>query len=309
METSRRLKIAIVGAGAVGAFYGCMLARAGHEVHFLLRSDFEVVRRNGYQISAPGVQFHLEAVNAHVGTDDIGPCDLVIIALKTTANALLPALLPPLNDPVRGTVFLTLQNGMGNVETLAGLFASDNVAAGVCFVCINRMASGVIQSYIPGQIQLAAAVGPASPRIHALAALFTEAGLVCKAVDSLERALWFKLCWNIPFNALTILGGGITTDRICASVPLSGLVEGLMREVQAAAAAYDVDIPDKHIETQLGSISALGAYKPSSLIDYLEKRPVEVEAIWGEPLRRGLARDVPMGRLACVYALMKHQFG
>ncbi|MDR2845615.1 MAG: 2-dehydropantoate 2-reductase [Puniceicoccales bacterium] len=308
MDTSRPLKIAIVGAGAVGAYYGCLLARAGHDVHFLLRSDLETVRRDGYHITTPDTQFHLFPVNAHADTAEIGPCDLVIIALKATANAAFPALLPPLNDPARGTVFLTLQNGMGNVESLARLFPAENVLGGVCFVCINRLASGVVRSFIPGQIHLADSDGPARPRTHALAAVFAAAGAICKVVDSLDRALWFKLCWNIPFNSLAILGGGITTDLIIASPALHELVEALMHEVQAAAAAYGVEIPDKHITTQFQTIGAMGAYKPSSLIDFQEKRPVEVEAILGEPLRRGLAKGVSMGRLACVYALMRHQF-
>jgi 2-dehydropantoate 2-reductase len=125
-------------------------------------------------------------------------------------------------------------------------------------------------------------------------------------VDSLERALWLKLCWNIPFNALSILGGGITTDRIIASPPLRELAETLMREVVSAAVAHDVELSEKHIAVQIATVATLGAYKPSSLIDYLAGRPLEVDSIWGEPLRRARAKNIPMPALVCVHALLRH---
>jgi len=79
-----------------------------------------------------------------------------------------------------------------------------------------------------------------------------------------------------------------------------------MREVQAAARACGVEISDAHLAAQIPSVAGMGAYKPSSLIDYLAGRPVEVEAIWGEPLRRGEARGVAMGRLSALYSLLRY---
>jgi 2-dehydropantoate 2-reductase len=302
-----RLKIAIIGSGAIGIFYGAALARAGHDVHFLLRGDLAHVRQHGLRITAPVPEFshHLHPVNAHATTAEIGPCDLVVVALKTTANDQFPALLPPLDAPGR-TVFITLQNGMGNVEALARLFGASHVLAGLCFVCVSRVAPGVVENYQLGRIQFAEATGPALERTREIAALFNASGAVCKAVDSLERALWFKLCWNIPFNGLAIAGGGITTDLIAASPTLRQLATDLMREVATAAAAYGVAISDEHVLAQVSGLREIGAYIPSSLADYLAGRPVEVEAIWGEPLRRGLARNVQMARLECLYALIKH---
>ncbi|MDR2982962.1 MAG: 2-dehydropantoate 2-reductase [Puniceicoccales bacterium] len=305
MNFPTKLKIAVVGTGAIGAYYGSLLAQAGHEVHFLLRSDYEAVKANGYHVQTPKAKFHLHPVNAHNNTADIGPCDLVVIALKTTANAIFPEILPPLNSPGK-TVFLTLQNGMGNVEKLGELFGLENVVAGLCFVCVNRTAPGVIENYMPGYIQIAEASGTARERTQALAKILQDSGTECKVSDSLERALWCKLCWNVPFNGIAIAAGGITTDKIMQSPPLRILAEKLMRELQAAAAAYGVSISEKFIEGQFTVTDGMGPYKPSSLIDYWEKRPVEVESIWGEPLRRGLAKGIPMGNLDCLYHLLDH---
>jgi 2-dehydropantoate 2-reductase len=302
---NKKYKIAVVGSGAIGAFYGAALAKAGHDVHFLLRGDLDVVRQHGFRITTPETSYTLHPVQAHARTEEIGACDFVIVALKSTANSHLAQMLPPL-DTLGHTVFITLQNGMGNVESLASMFGAERVVAGLCFVCVNRVAAGVIENYQLGRVQFAEAAGPARARTHEIAEMFSTSGAVCKAVDSLIRALWFKLCWNVPFNGLAIVGGGITTDLIVASPPLKNLATDLMREVAAAAAKDGVEISEKYIVAQIAGIESIGAYRPSSLIDYLAGRPVEVEAIWGEPLRRGTANGVKMDRLAFLCELLRH---
>src|SRR5712691_6367368 len=109
------MKIAVVGCGAVGSFYGAKLAREGHQVHFLLRSDYEVVRRKGLNIHSPQGDFHVQPRCARA-PEDIGTSDLVLIGLKTTANHEFPRLLPPLVGSA--TALLTLQNGLGNEDQL-----------------------------------------------------------------------------------------------------------------------------------------------------------------------------------------------
>src|ERR1700761_7477562 len=110
------MKIAVVGPGAIGSYYGAMLSRFGQEVHFLLRSDYDAVKRHGVSIRSPEGNFNIRPKCART-PDEIGPSDLVLIALKTTANDQFPILLPPLVSPK--TAVLTLQNGLGNEEALA----------------------------------------------------------------------------------------------------------------------------------------------------------------------------------------------
>src|SRR5215472_14331915 len=113
------MKIAVVGPGALGSYYGAKLARAGEEVHFLLRSDYDAVKRHGVSIHSPEGDFNIRPKCAKT-PDEIGPSDLVLVALKTTANDQFPKLLPALVGP--NTAVLTLQNGLGNEEELAKLF-------------------------------------------------------------------------------------------------------------------------------------------------------------------------------------------
>ena len=139
-------KVALVGPGAVGGYYGGLLARAGADVGFLFRSTYEEVAREGLTLvlhASGGERVPVEPLRAYRDASEVGPCDWVIVAAKTTANARLGEMVAPLVG--ENTHFLTLQNGMGNVERLAELFGGHRtIVGGLCFTCINRMSPTVI---------------------------------------------------------------------------------------------------------------------------------------------------------------------
>jgi len=146
------MKIAILGCGALGSYYGARLCRAGREVHFLLRSDYEAVRRDGVHIQSVEGDFHVRPKCAR-NAGEIGPADLVLIGLKTTANGALPELLAPLVGPA--TAVLTLQNGLGNEALIASLTGPEKTLGGLCFVCLNRVAPGQIHHIAHGNVVVA----------------------------------------------------------------------------------------------------------------------------------------------------------
>ena len=286
------MKIGIVGTGALGGWYAALLAEAGHEVHCLARSDSEIIQKNGLTIRNRAQEKIVRVASASPDAASIGPCDLIVVTIKSTSNHALPALVTPLLGPA--TIVVTLQNGMGNVEALTKLLPVERIVAGLCFVCINRIAPAVIDTTLAGYVRMAAATGPISAAVETCVATFAAAGVDCQAEASLESVLWKKLCWNIPFNGLSIVGGSITTDLILANPALNERAYVLMKEVQAAALARGHSFEDAHIKRQFVVTVGMGAYRPSSLIDFVEGRDVEVEGIWGEPLRRGLAAGVKM---------------
>jgi len=286
------MKIGIVGTGALGGWYAALLAEAGYEVHCLARSDFKAIQDNGLTIRNKGQERTVRVASASPDAGTIGPCDLVVVTIKSTSNYALPELVKPLLGP--STIVVTLQNGMGNVEALAKLLPVERVVAGLCFVCINRLAPAVIDTTLAGYVRMAAATGSINEAVETCVVTFAAAGVDCQAEASLESVLWKKLCWNIPFNGLSIAGGSITTDLILANPALNERAYVLMKEVQAAAFARGHGFEDTHIKRQFVVTVGMGPYRPSSLIDFVEGRDVEVEGIWGEPLRRGQAAGVAM---------------
>jgi 2-dehydropantoate 2-reductase len=314
------MKIAVVGTGAVGSYYGAKLARDGHEVHFLLRSDYERVKRHGVRILSPEGDFTVRP-KAAKSPVEIGRSDLVLIALKTTANVEFPRLLPPLVDS--RTAILTLQNGLGNEEALAEIFPVEQILGGLCFVCLNRIEPGVIRHIAHGKIVLGEYRRYPEPRTHDIASAIRHSGVPCSVSDNLERAHWEKLIWNIPFNGLTTAScagfegiesgefkGGegecLTTDKLLSSPDWSRIVRELMLEVIAIAKAYELVIPVEFADEQIARTRVMEAYKPSTMIDYLNGLPIELESLFFEPVRRAERKGVAVPRLRALCQVLKN---
>jgi 2-dehydropantoate 2-reductase len=296
-------KIAVVGSGAIGGYYGGKLALAGHDVHFLMRSDLKTVRKNGLVLREGDREMRLAQVQAFGSTEEIGPSDVVLIAIKTTGNAALDQLIPPLLH--ERTALVTLQNGLGNEEYLAERFGGDRVLGGLCFVCLNRVQHGVVEHYGHGTLPIGDFSKGSTGRPQALAAAFQRSGIDARAVEDLATERWRKLVWNIPFNGLSIAAGGVTVSDVLADEWLRTLARGLMDEVIRAANALGHSIPADFADFQIQRSLSMGPYKPSSLVDYLNAQVVEVESIWGEPLRRARKAGLDPGRLEALYLLLK----
>jgi 2-dehydropantoate 2-reductase len=293
-------RVGVVGAGALGLYYGARLAAAGAEVRLLARSDLPVLRARATVLveNAAGTAA-LGPVAAFATSAEVGPVDLAVVALKTTSAAQTRELVAPLLGPQ--TAILTLQNGLGADEHLGRLFGAERVLGGLAFMSINRTGPAALRCFHEGFLALGELGRPADARTRAVADRLLQAGLRVEVVDNLDEARWRKLVWNVPFNGLAIAGGGITTDRICGDARRAELARILMVEVQQAAAAFGHVIPDAFIAWQFEVTRPMGAYRPSSLVDFLAGRPVEVEAIWGEPLRRAAARGIRLPALESLY--------
>lgn len=300
-STSELGKIAVVGSGAVGLYYGARLAAAGHDVSFLLRSDYDQVREHGIQVDSVDGDFLLEKVNYAKQTSEIGEVDLVIVAWKATVNSLSEKIIWPLMG--KNTRLLILQNGLGNCEFFADVFGAERIFGGLCFVCINRISPGYVQHTASGLIRIGSYTGSSEP--EGWIESFNAAGFPCEWVESLEKAQWMKLVWNIPFNGLAIAKDGVNTAQLLGELNLEMEIREIMREVINCAAAYGHQIEESIIDHQIAITIPMKAYRPSSMIDFVEGRPIEVEAIWGEPLRRARAKGVMVPRIEELYQQIK----
>ncbi|MEO6036273.1 MAG: 2-dehydropantoate 2-reductase [Verrucomicrobiota bacterium] len=315
------MKIGIVGCGALGSYYGAKLGRDGHEVQFLLRSDYEIVRRNGVRILSREGDFHLNPKCARE-PGEIGECDLVLVSLKTTANDQFAHLIPPLVGT--GTIILTLQNGLGNEAELAKRFGPEKIMGGLCFVCLNRVEPGRIQVIDSGSILLGEFERWPEPRTHDVASIFRHAGVPCKVTDNLAKAHWEKLIWNIPFNGLGVAGTAgyeavlagrvlkgrsptpsLTTKDLLSDENWERLVRELMREVLLAALALGFRIPDQSAEKQIQRTRAMPAYKASTLIDFEQGKALELNALFLEPLRQAREAGAGTPRLVALCEILQ----
>lgn len=303
---SKITSIAVVGSGSIGLYYGGKLAADGHDVRFLLRSGYDEAQRDGIRIHSPsGGDVHLAQPQVFRTPEEIGPVDLVIVAVKATANAALPSLLPPLLHA--DTALLTLQNGLGGDEFLADLFGAERVLGGLCFVCLTRRTASGVDHVGRGTISIGEYGRAPLPRTRWVVEVFAATGIHTRLVDDLANERWRKLAWNIPFNGLAVAAGGRTTDQILADPALHAECRALMDEVIAAANALGHAIEQEYADFHLERTWPMGPYKPSTLVDWLSGHELEIEPIWGEPLRKAKAAGIAMPHLARLYESLKEK--
>jgi 2-dehydropantoate 2-reductase len=237
--------------------------------------------------------------------EEIGPVDLVLVCIKTTGNASLKKLLPPLLGP--HTVVCTLQNGLGNEELLASIAGEERVLGGVCHVCVSRPEPGVARNMACTDIKFSDLSGGDTPRARSLAKIFTDAGVGCTVAPTIGSARWYKLVWNVPFNGLGIAGGpgGRDTQQVLEDPALHQEAKDLMTEILTASTKLGYPQDPNLIEKEIARTRSMGHYKSSSQLDWEAGKPVELESIWGEALRQGTAAGVPMPHLQKLYEKLK----
>jgi 2-dehydropantoate 2-reductase len=293
----------VIGTGALGGFYGARLQRAGCEAHFLLRSDYDHVARHGLICESKDGDFTLPAVKAYRDARDLPPCDVVLVALKTTHNNLLPDLLPPAVKP--DGVVVMMQNGLGQEEIAAGIVGAGRVMGGLAFLCSNKVGPGHIRHLDYGLVALGEfSRRGITDRMRAVAGDFQRAGIPVDLEDDLRVARWKKLVWNIPYNGLSVLLNA-TTKELMDNPATRSRCEALMHEVVAAANGCGVPLSAEIVNVMLERTAKMTPYRTSMKIDFDEGRPMEVEAIFGNPLRAAQAAGVATPELERVYLSLK----
>lgn len=307
------LKYAVIGTGAIGGYYGARLQQAGCEVHFLLRSDYAQVRENGLTVESIDGDFALPEVNAYDDPSQMPPVDVVIVALKTTHNDQLLDLLPALNP---SGAILSLQNGLDVEAGIAQQFEErtmPTILGCLCFICANKVGPGHIRHLDYGRLLLGAyeksnKLCPATALMQAIAADFERAHVPIETTEDLPMARWRKLVWNVPYNGLSVVLDA-TTEEMMGDSGVRSLITTLMHEVVSVANAWGQqneiqakrELPADLIPQMLTHTEEMAAYRTSMKIDYDEGRPLEVEAILGNPIRTAQALEVSVPAMVMLY--------
>jgi 2-dehydropantoate 2-reductase len=303
---SAKPRIGIIGTGAIGGFYGLMLARAGYDVHFLLRSEFNAVAQHGLRLDS---QVHglltLDNVQAYSSATDMPACDWLLVGAKTTRNSELAPLISA--AAACGAKVLLLQNGLAVEEQLQPLLADSlHLLGGLCFICVHRTGPGQITHQALGAVNIGYHSGPAASDderqqiIEQGAALFHAAGIDSVAMANLDQARWQKLVWNVPYNGLSVLLNASTTP-LMTDPDSRELIKGLMAEVVRGAQACGHGVPEGYVEHLLKMTDHMPDYRPSMYLDFLEKRPLELAAIYARPLERAMAAGCDMPKVRALY--------
>lgn len=276
------MRYAVIGTGAVGGYYGGRLANAGHDVHFLLHSDYDYIKQNGLQVDSCNGSFHLDSPNIYRSTADMPKADVVIVALKTTRNQLLKELLPPLLHSE--TLVLLIQNGIGPEPELQQWFPNLYIAAGLAFICSAKTELGRVNHQCYGNINIGNYSCKNTEIIDCLMSDFMQSGINAALVEYHE-ARWKKAVWNMPFNGMTVVMNA-QTDKLLAQPDTLSLIRRQMLEVIGAAQALgvkniDATFADKMIENTIKMVP----YSPSMKLDYEYHRPMEIDFLYTNAIK------------------------
>jgi 2-dehydropantoate 2-reductase len=259
-KTSKLMNVAIVGAGAVGSYYGARLWEAGHAVTFFMRGEhYESSKRDGLTVTSVDGDIRIPADQLHTVNDTSAvttPMDWVVVALKSSSLEAIPDLIYPLLSP--DTRILVIMNGLVEDDLIRMLKerASETdlkpgeplqccraLYGGMAVICVNRLAPGRIDHSFAGLLAAGVACSRTEDPGQDQAAFKDLWALSLVKTDyeaCLLRGRWKKMIWNLPFNGISVAMGGITVDKIVTDPDLRGLVDSVMDEVIATANA-DLD--------------------------------------------------------------------
>lgn len=294
--------VAIIGAGAIGSYYGARLQQAGCSVQFYTRSGYEALSVNPMQIKSVAGDFQIEA-QAFADVNLMAKADLVILTTKVLPTVNFVELLKPVVGA--DSIILTVQNGINKEEELAKAFPNNVLIGGLAFTCLTRITPNEIEHSAYGRIDLGYLRVADSEIVDKVVALF-EGSQIKSANGGLLRPIrWKKLVWNVAYNTLSVAAGGVKTDVMVENSSLSSLVADLMAEVLAIAAADGNPLPEELPQQMYKTTKDMAPYKTSMLLDYENGRAMEVEAILGEPLRIADKLGVAAPTMKTIYRLLK----
>jgi 2-dehydropantoate 2-reductase len=299
------MTILIVGAGAVGGLFGSALARQGARVAVVCRSDYDAVKRDGYDIRSPLLgehRFRPEHVYREVA-ECKEPPDYLLLTSKVLASVDRAALIRPAVGA--GTVIVLIQNGIDIEAEIAHAFPANELLSSLAFVAVGRGAPGQVNHQSLGSLILGRYPGGTSPAAQRLAAAFEAGKIPCKVTDDVVSARWQKAVWNATFNPISIMGGVLDTAAMLRTADEEAFVRRAMQEVCDVAQAVGHPQNPKLIDQMVAGTKAMPPYKTSMALDYENGRPMEIEAILGNTVRAGRKAGVATPTLDAIYALAR----
>jgi len=295
-------RIAVVGAGAVGGYFGGLLARAGAPVIMIGRRAFvEAANQGGLVLDT--LQFQAKVrVEASTELAAVDGAEVVLFCVKTTDNAPTARAIAPLL--AKGALVLSMQNGVDNAEQIRAAAAIEALPS-VVYVAASVPEAGRVKHVGRGDL----VVGPKNPQTERIAALFSRAHIPCRISENIEGELWTKLVWNCALNAVSALGRA-KYGHIAGSADAWKVVETAVHEVLAVARAAGIDPPG--LEDPGAALA--GAWKiatqmaealSSTAQDMNRGKRTEIDSLNGYVWRRGAELGVPTPVNQALYALVK----
>ena len=307
------MKIVMLGAGALGSTIGGSLAIGGNDVHFvdMWQEHVDLINKDGLHMTKEKEDWYVR-VDARTTADTIGEADLVIVLVKSFATKQAVEQLKQTNVIGKNTLVMSLQNGLGNEETIASVIGSENVISGKTYVGGRLIQAGYISAGVQGKwTYIGELNGEITDRIQTVCNVFNDAGLLCEVSDNIKGLIWDKLLINVAAGALCGITrlpyGPLYEEDYIKDVAVAAIQEGIQ---VAKAAGVVLKSEDPQYPWVAASEGLPGTFKTSILQSLELKRPTEIDFIngsiveWGK--KYGIATPVNQTLVACVKGIEKY---
>jgi 2-dehydropantoate 2-reductase len=301
---SSQVNVLVIGAGAIGGFYGAILNRAGARVSVVARSDLDVLKEQGYRIrSQLGDLSYLPAGVYASAAEVSDKPDFLVVALKVIEGVDRVDIIRPAVGP--NTTIVLIENGIGIEQEIADAFPGHPLVSCLAFIAVSRVAPGELDHKAYGTLTFGDYPKGVGPQAKRFAELLEQGGVPAELSESVVGERWRKCVWNTSFNPSSVVAGGADTQTLLTTPGGRELIESLMQEVCATAEAEGYPLPEGIIEGNIKSTLKMPPYWNSMALDWLNGRSMEIEPILGNVVRAAQARGVAVPRLETVYALIK----
>ena len=299
------MKLLVIGAGSIGAYFGGRAAQGGAEVEVVAHSGFEKISQEGFIVSsiAGDFVFHPSRV-LHSPAEASGDIDIVILATKVLPDIDRVKLLADAAALPGKPAIMLMQNGVGIEDEIAAAFPGNELFSTIAYIGASRSAVNRIDHQGAGRLITGKWGGGDSTKLHELSGIFQKAGVSCEISGNIELERWRKLLWNLPFNPVSVLGGGLDSGELCDRGSIENLCSTLMDEVIAVANASGVALTREMADEQIAYTRDFPPYKTSMLQDYEAGRALEVDALLGNVLKIAGNCSVPVPAIAVCAALL-----
>jgi 2-dehydropantoate 2-reductase len=287
------MKIAVVGAGGVGGYFGGRLAQAGIDVTFLARgSHLAAIQTSGLRIESPLGDAHVTSVRAVAKADEVGPVDAIIFSVKMKDTEAAAESVRPLI--VRGASLFTFQNGIESATRIGAVIGAENVVPGTAMIASTIVEPGLIrQTGTSGRLTCGELNHSASERTERFLAACQKAGIDAVLSNRIEWEVWNKFVHLASFAGMTSITRG-SIGPVLRTSPTRKLLEGALIEATAVAAAHGIEFDDNSVHNRVAFLESLPAQTTSSMcVDLLAGRPLELEGLSGAVERFGAVKGVP----------------
>lgn len=301
---SSPVNVLVIGAGAIGGFYGAILSRAGARVSVLARSDVAVLKERGYKIQSPLGDLSYRPTEVYASAEEIPtPPDYLIVALKVVEGVDRADIIRPAVGP--NTAIVLIQNGIGIEQEVAEAFPNNPLISCLAFIGVSRIGPGELDHKAYGALTFGEYPRGIGEKTQQLAELLKAGGIRATLSEDVVAERWRKSVWNTSFNPASVLAGGADTQTLLTTPGGEELLRAFMEEICAVAAADGYPLPTEIIDSNISGTLRMPAYHNSMALDFLNGRSMEIEPILGNVVRIAERHRVPVPRLATMYALLQ----